>query len=97
MIVWEWMDTVVLLKTSLKPNESGDNSDGLEVFFVSNLAEFQTFIIGVAVLTMKAVVSHSYVRPCFTIAKLYAANTTFEASNVIKQFQTFNNHGSSAP
>ena len=25
------------------------------------------------------------------------ANTTFEASNVIKQFQTFNNHGSSAP
>ena len=44
MIVWEWMDTVVLLKTSLKPNESGDNSDGLEVIFVSNLAEFQTYI-----------------------------------------------------
>ena len=41
MIVWEWMDTVVLLKTSLKPNESGDNSDGLEVFWYQTLLNFK--------------------------------------------------------
>jgi len=58
----------------------------------SNFAEFQTFVVRVAVLTMKPVVPDPDIRPRLSIAELNAAHAAFEAANVVKKPQTFYDH-----
>jgi len=58
----------------------------------SHFAELQPLIVGVAVLAVQSVVSHSDISSLLTIAQLDAAYATLEASNVVKQAETLNYH-----
>jgi len=45
-----------------------------------HFAELKTFVVGIAVLTVKFVVSHSHVCSAGAVAQLYLANTALKAS-----------------
>lgn len=59
----------------------------------SHFAELETVIVGVAVVTVKIVVAHSDVGAGRAVAQGDAADAATKAVDVIKETQTFDDHG----